>query len=42
MAIRALVREDGLNFVLFLVIDDIRGWGREGGTIWFSGVIGGC
>ena len=40
LAIGALVRENGLDFVFFLVIDDIRGWRREGGTIWFSGVIG--
>ena len=25
-AIRALVREDGFDFVFFLVIDDLRGW----------------
>ena len=39
MAIGALVREDGLNFIFFLIIDDIRGWRREGGAIWFSGPI---
>ena len=39
MAIGALVREDGLDFIFFFIIDDIRRWQREGGTIGFGGVI---
>ena len=33
LAVGTLVREDGLDFVFFLVINDIRRWQREGGTI---------
>ena len=33
------MREDGLDFVLFLIVNDVRRWRREGGAIWFSGAI---
>ena len=39
LAIGALVRENGLDFIFFFIIDDVRRWQREGGTIGFSGVI---
>ena len=40
LAIGALVTEYGLDFIFLFIIDDIRGWRREGGVIWFHGAIG--